>query len=87
VLPVTLGNRRHAWQLIATKGKKMQAIQKELDRARTAGIDARQIKNPNKATRKDGAAGSTYSPSRVLWLDGRGYSLGGARQYIDARIR
>ncbi len=65
----------------------MKAIQKELERASVAGIDARLIRNPNKATRKHSAAGSTYSPSRALWLDGKGYSLGGARQYIDARIR
>ena len=63
----------------------MKAIQRELERARAVGIDARLIRNPNKVARKHSAAGSTYSPSRTLWLDGQGYSLAGARQYIDAR--
>jgi len=65
----------------------MKAIQRELARAVDAKINARLIRNPNKATRRPSPAGSTYSPSRVLWLDGKGYSLAGARQYIDARIR
>lgn len=54
-------------------------------RAQNVGIDAWPIRNVNPARRKPGALGSTFSPSRVIMLDGAGYSLGGARQYIAAR--
>jgi len=59
-------------------------VARTLARAIAAGIDARHIKNPRPATRRLSSMGSTYSPSKVLMLNGKPYSLAGARQYIAA---
>lgn len=58
-----------------------------LDRAISAGVDARLIKNVKSTERKSGPMGSTSRPPRVIMLNGQAFSLRNARLHLDARER
>ena len=60
---------------------------KLLDRAIAAGCQARLITQSRAGYRKHSSLGSTYSPRRIIVIDGIPFSIGGARQYLNARER
>lgn len=65
----------------------MNIIFKLLSQAQSVGIIGGIIHNPKRGYRKHHPLGSTYSPAKVLVLNGRRMSVGQARQYIAARAK
>jgi hypothetical protein len=63
----------------------MKAVHTLHTRATAAGISAAIISHPKNGIRKHSPLGSTYSPSKVITLNGISMSIGQARQYIEAR--
>mgnify|MGYP003993230155 FL=1 len=63
----------------------MKAVHTLHTRATEAGIDAAIISHPKNGSRKHSSLGSTYSPSKVITLNGISMGIGQARQYIEAR--
>lgn len=57
---------------------------KLLDRALEAGCKARLITQKRGGYRKPSSLGSTYSPERVIVIDGHSMGFGRARQYLKA---
>jgi len=62
--------------------KKVDAL---VIRAKYLGLSARAISNPRGGYRKHHPLGSTYSPKRVVVIDGNSFSHGGAKQFLEAR--
>ena len=58
-----------------------------LERAKAVGIDAEIIEKSIPHYRRPDALGSTSVPQKVILLDGKRFSVGGAKQYIEARER
>ena len=57
---------------------------KLLSRAIEAGCEARLITQKRGDYRKPGSLGSTYSPQRVIVIDGYSMGFGRAKQYLKA---
>lgn len=62
--------------------KKISAL---INRAEALGLTAREIKNKHGGLRKHHPLGSTYSPIRVVIINGLSFSHGGADQFLSAR--
>ena len=63
----------------------MKAVTKLHNRAIEAGISSAIIEKPKSGKRRHSSLGSTYSPSKVIVLNGIRMSHGQALQYIAAR--
>ena len=68
-----------------TSNKSPKASQKLVERALALGLNAKVIEISMGSYRKGGVMGSTHVPQKVVEIDGKRFSIGGARQYIEAR--
>lgn len=68
-----------------TANKSLKSSQKLYERAVACGINAKVIDRSNPQTRRYSAVGSTASPQKVIILDEKRFSIGGAKQYIESR--
>ena len=55
-----------------------------IERAEALGLTAQQI-DSKPHYRKGGALGSTSVPQKVVEINGLSFSVGGAKQYLEAR--
>lgn len=68
-----------------TTNQSPKASQLLVERATACGIDASIIERSKPESRRYSANGSTHAPQKVVLLNGIRFSIGGARQYIEAR--
>ncbi len=64
-----------------------KASQALVDRALALGLNAKTIEISPAHYLEYGVMGSTSVPQKVVEIDGKRFSIGGARQYIEARER
>ena len=67
--------------------KNQLQIGKLLGIAEAYGIKAEIIENAKGHHRRHSSLGSTSVPQKVIMIDGLRFSLGGGKQYLDARIK
>ena len=67
------------------KNQSMTASKILLERANRLGLDAEIILNSKGHFRKDSALGSTSVPQKVIIIEGKRFSVGGAKQFLTAR--
>jgi len=56
-----------------------------IERAEAAGLTVRPITQKRGGYRKHHPLGSNYVPRRVVMIDGKSFSHGGAKQFLTAR--
>jgi len=65
--------------------KRKTAVEKLLERANILGCQVEVIKNSRGHYRRHSSLGSTSVPQKVIEIDGKRFSIAGAKQYLDAR--
>ena len=67
------------------KNQSPKASEKLLARAKKLGLKAEIIENSKGHYRKDHPLGSTSVPQKVIEIEGKRFSVAGAKQYLNAR--
>ena len=67
------------------KNQSPTATAKLLARAKLLGCEAEIIQNAKGHHRRHSSLGSTSVPQKVIKIDGKRFSIAGAKQYLDAR--
>ncbi len=62
---------------------KIPAILLIVRQAQSQGLEARTITQKRGGYRKYGSLGSTHSPRRVVMIEGKSWSISGARQFLS----
>ena len=68
-----------------TKNQSPNATQLLIERAQALGLSATAIENSVGQHRRHHPLGSTSVPQKVVEIDGKKFSVGGAKQYLTAR--
>ena len=67
--------------------KNQLQIGKLLGKAEAFGLKAEIIKNAKGDFRRHDSLGSTFVPQKVIMIEGIRFSIGGAKQYMDAKAK